>query len=83
MRRLFFCIRGRMWCIHHVSCRRKNRNIRRHRQRGEGDIAYIKWLAELQWQKWKNEEEKILRKEGVSEENIRKLREYDWEMFNE
>ena len=83
MRRLFFCIRGRMWCIHHVSCRRKNRNIRRHRQRGEGDIAYIKWLAELQWQKWKNEDEKILRKEGVSEENIRKLREYDWEMFNE
>ena len=34
------------------------------------------------WNQWKAEEEKILREQGVDEETIQKLREYDWDDFN-
>lgn len=34
-----------------------------------------------QWQKWKSEEEKLLRKLNVDEKLIQDLRQYDWKMF--
>ena len=37
---------------------------------------------EYRWNQWKAEEEKILREQGVDEETIQKLREYDWNDFN-
>ena len=37
---------------------------------------------EYRWNQWKAEEEKILREQGVDEETIQKLREYDWDDFN-
>lgn len=45
-------------------------------------MAYNKAKEEYKWKQWKEEEEKILREQGVDEETIRKLREYDWNDFN-
>ena len=42
-------------------------------------MAYNKAKEEYRWKQWKSEEEKILREQGVDEETIQKLREYDWE----
>ena len=42
----------------------------------------IKAKEEYRWNQWKAEEEKILREQGVDEETIQKLREYDWDDFN-
>ena len=44
-------------------------------------MAYNKAKEEYRWNQWKAEEEKILREQGVEEEMIQKLREYDWEDF--
>ena len=44
-------------------------------------MAYNKAKEEYRWKQWKAEEEKILREQGVEEEMIQKLREYDWENF--
>ena len=44
--------------------------------------AYNKAKEEYRWNQWKAEEEKILREQGVDEETIQKLREYDWDDFN-
>ena len=44
-------------------------------------MAYNKAKEEYRWNQWKAEEEKILREQGVDEETIQKLREYDWEDF--
>lgn len=45
-------------------------------------MAYNKAKEEYKWKQWKEEEEKILREQGIDEETIRKLREYDWNDFN-
>ena len=45
-------------------------------------MAYNKAKEEYKWKQWKAEEEKILREQGVDEETIQKLREYDWDDFN-
>lgn len=45
-------------------------------------MAYNKAREEYRWNQWKAEEEKILREQGVDEETIQKLREYDWNDFN-
>ena len=45
-------------------------------------MAYNKAKEEYRWKQWKSEEEKILREQGVDEETIQKLREYDWNDFN-
>ena len=45
-------------------------------------MAYNKAKEEYRWNQWKTEEEKILREQGVDEETIQKLREYDWNDFN-
>jgi alkylhydroperoxidase/carboxymuconolactone decarboxylase family protein YurZ len=45
-------------------------------------VAYNKAKEEYRWNQWKAEEEKILREQGVDEETIQKLREYDWNDFN-
>ena len=45
-------------------------------------MAYNKAKEEYRWNQWKVEEEKILREQGVDEETIQKLREYDWDDFN-
>ena len=45
-------------------------------------MAYNKAKEEYRWNQWKAEEEKILREQGVDEETIQKLREYDWNDFN-
>ena len=44
-------------------------------------MAYNKAKEEYRWNQWKAEEEQILREQGVEEETIQKLREYDWEDF--
>ena len=44
-------------------------------------MAYNKAKEEYRWNQWKAEEEKILREQGVDEETIQKLREYDWDDF--
>ena len=51
--------------------------------RSEENISgYNKAKEEYRWNQWKAEEEKILREQGVDEETIQKLREYDWDDFN-
>ena len=35
------------------------------------------------WKKWKDNEEKILRKHNIDETLINELRDFDWEQFNE
>lgn len=41
---------------------------------------YIKEFSK--WQKWKEQEEQILRKEQVNEQIIQELRQFDWQQFN-
>lgn len=36
----------------------------------------------LKWKKWKEQEEKILRQEKVSEAIIEDLHDFDWKQFN-
>ena len=45
-------------------------------------MAYNKAKAEREWQLWKDAEEKQMRRLGVDEETIAKIREYDWAVFN-
>lgn len=44
-------------------------------------MAYNKAKAEHIWRKWKEKEELQLRKAGISDETIEKLRKLDWEDF--
>lgn len=44
-------------------------------------MAY-NWVKEEEWRRWKEAEEKQLRELGVSEDFIKDLHAYDWEMFN-
>ena len=44
-------------------------------------MAYNKAKEAYRWNQRKAEEEKILREQGVDEETIQKLREYDWDDF--
>ena len=45
-------------------------------------MAYNKAREEYRWKLWKKHEEDILRKLGMDEDAILKLRESDWEDFN-
>lgn len=45
-------------------------------------MSYNKGREERRWRIWKEEEERTLRKKGVDEDIIVKLRIYDWEVFN-
>lgn len=45
-------------------------------------MAYNKAKAERQWLRWKEAEEKELRKLGVDEGTIQRLHTYDWAQFN-
>lgn len=45
-------------------------------------MAYNKAKAERQWFRWKEAEEKELRKLGVDEDTIQRLHTYDWAQFN-
>lgn len=45
-------------------------------------MAYNKAKAERQWLRWKEAEEKELRKLGVDEDTIQRLHTYDWTQFN-
>ena len=44
-------------------------------------MAYNKAREEKKWLKWKEAEEKELRRLGISEDVIKRLREADWEDF--
>lgn len=44
-------------------------------------MAY-NWAREEEWRQWKKAEEEQLRELGVSEDFIKGLHDYDWEMFN-
>ena len=46
-------------------------------------MAYNKAKAEQEWLRWKEAEEEQLRKLGMDEDGIQKLRRYDWEAFNQ
>ena len=45
-------------------------------------MTFHKAKEEYKWKQWKEQEERILRKSGVSEEVIQRLRELDWQDFN-
>lgn len=45
-------------------------------------MAYNKAKAERQWLRWKEAEERELRKLGVDEDTIQRLHTYDWAQFN-
>lgn len=45
-------------------------------------MAYNKAREEKKWRLWKEAEEKQLRRLGVNEDDIEKLRVHDWEIFN-
>ena len=45
-------------------------------------MAYNKAREEKKWRLWKEAEEKQLRRLGVSENDIEKLRVHDWAIFN-
>lgn len=45
-------------------------------------MTFYKAKEEYKWKQWKEQEEKILRESGVSEEIIQRLRELDWQDFN-
>lgn len=51
-------------------------------QIGGKNMAYNKAREEYRWKLWKKHEEDILRKLGMDEDAIQKLRESDWEDFN-
>lgn len=46
-------------------------------------MGYNKFIEEQKWLKWKEAEERQLRKLGVDEAIIKRLHEYDKEQFNE
>lgn len=46
-------------------------------------MAYNKAKEERKWKLWKESEEQILHKAGMNEDAIQKLRQMDWEDFNE
>ena len=48
----------------------------------EKKVTFHKAKEESNWKQWKEQEERILRKSGVSEEVIQRLRELDWQDFN-
>ena len=45
-------------------------------------MTFHKAREEYKWKQWKEQEEKILRESGVSEEVIQRIRELDWQDFN-
>ena len=45
-------------------------------------MAY-NWAREEEWRQWKKAEEEQLRELGVSEDFIKDLHAYDWDMFND
>lgn len=45
-------------------------------------MTFHKAKEEYKWKQWKEQEEKILREFGVSEEVIQRIRELDWQDFN-
>ena len=45
-------------------------------------MTFHKAKEEYKWKQWKEQEEKILRESGVSEEVIKRIRELDWQDFN-
>ena len=45
-------------------------------------MTFHKAKEEYKWKQWKEQEEQILRKSGVSEEVIQRIRELDWQDFN-
>lgn len=44
-------------------------------------MAYNKAKAEREWLQWKEAEEKTMREQGVDEDAIQRLHEYDWKSF--
>lgn len=46
-------------------------------------MPYNKASEEKKWKKWKQNEEKMLKQYGLSEEVIQELYDYDWDQFKE
>ena len=44
-------------------------------------MSYNYWKEIRKWKRWKDAEEKQLRELGVSEDIIKRLHTYDWEVF--
>lgn len=45
-------------------------------------MVYNKAREERKWKKWKEKEERVLRQEGMPENKIMELHQYDWKLFN-
>lgn len=56
--------------------------ISKNSDRRKRKVTFHKAKEEYKWKQWKEQEEKILRESGVSEEVIQRIRELDWQDFN-
>ena len=56
--------------------------ISKNSDRRKRKVTFHKAKEEYKWKQWKEQEERILRKSGVSEEVNQRLRELDWQDFN-
>ena len=56
--------------------------ISKNSDRRKRKVTFHKAKEEYKWKQWKEQEERILRKSGVSEEGIQRIRELDWQDFN-
>lgn len=45
-------------------------------------MVYNKTSEKRKWEKWKQEEEELLKQNGMSDDKILELRHYDWKDFN-
>nr|WP_179961314.1 sigma-70 family RNA polymerase sigma factor [Dorea longicatena] len=56
--------------------------ISKNSDRRKRKVTFHKAKEEYKWKQWKEQEEKILKEYGVSEEVIQRIRELDWQDFN-
>ena len=82
-----FFLWSKLWFIRSSVCEKARSppplrfDFKKFRSEEEG-MAFNKAKEEYKWKQWKEQEEKILRESGVSEEVIQRIRELDWQDFN-
>lgn len=81
-----FFLWRRFWLTQSFSCKRQGHRhsdlISKNSDRRKRKVTFHKAKEEYKWKQWKEQEEKILRESGVSEEVIQRIRELDWQDFN-
>ena len=81
-----FFLWRRFWLTQSFSCKKaRSPPLRfdfKNSDRRKRKVTFHKAKEEYKWKQWKEQEEKILRESGVSEEVIQRIRELDWQDFN-